>query len=67
MSSQSEYDAVVIGSGMGGLAFASIMAKLRKWRVLVLEPVSYTHLFVTSEGQKVTVTDTGLKKLSATS
>jgi phytoene dehydrogenase-like protein len=37
MSSQPEYDAIVIGSGMGGLAFASIMAKLRKWRVLVLE------------------------------
>ena len=33
----SGYDAIVIGSGMGGLAFASIMAKLRKWRVLVLE------------------------------
>jgi choline dehydrogenase-like flavoprotein len=34
MSSQPEYDAIVIGSGMGGLAFASIMAKLRKWRGL---------------------------------
>jgi choline dehydrogenase-like flavoprotein len=33
----SDYHAIVIGSGMGGLAFASIMAKLRKWRVLVLE------------------------------
>jgi all-trans-retinol 13,14-reductase len=37
MSSRTEYDAIVIGSGMGGLAFASIMAKLHKWRVLVLE------------------------------
>jgi all-trans-retinol 13,14-reductase len=37
MSAQPEYDAIVIGSGIGGLAFASIMAKLRKWRVLVLE------------------------------
>ena len=37
MLSLPEYDAIVIGSGMGGLAFASIMAKLRKWRVLVLE------------------------------
>jgi phytoene dehydrogenase-like protein len=36
MSSRSEYDAIVIGSGIGALAFASIMAKLRKWRVLVL-------------------------------
>jgi nucleotide-binding universal stress UspA family protein len=34
MSSRSEYDAIVIGSGIG--TFASIMAKLRKWRVLVL-------------------------------
>jgi len=37
MSSQPDYDAIVIGSGMGGLALTSIMAKLRKWRVLVLE------------------------------
>ncbi len=37
MPPRSEYDAIVIGSGIGGLAFASIMAKLRKWRVLVLE------------------------------
>ena len=48
MSPQPGYDAIVIGSGMGGLAFASIMAKLRKWRVLVLERhfkigVSRTH------------------------
>jgi choline dehydrogenase-like flavoprotein len=54
MSSQPEYDAIVIGSGMGGLAFASIMAKLRKWRVLVLgatsrSPVSRRH----SHGQAV--------------
>jgi phytoene dehydrogenase-like protein len=31
------YDAIVIGSGIGGLTFAAIMARLRKWRVLVLE------------------------------
>jgi choline dehydrogenase-like flavoprotein len=37
ISAHREFDALVIGSGMGGLAFASIMAKLRKWRVLVLE------------------------------
>ncbi len=37
MSAHREYDAIVIGSGMGGLTFASIMAKLRNWRVLVLE------------------------------
>lgn len=43
------YDAIVIGSGMGALAFAAIMAKLRKWRVLVLERHfkigSFTHTF----------------------
>ena len=31
------WDAIVIGSGIGGLAFSSIMAKMRGWRVLVLE------------------------------
>jgi phytoene dehydrogenase-like protein len=43
------YDAIVIGSGMGALAFASIMAKLRQWRVLVLERHfkigGFTHTF----------------------
>src|SRR5277367_4367765 len=43
------YDAIVIGSGMGALAFATIMAKLRKWRVLVLERHfkigGFTHTF----------------------
>jgi all-trans-retinol 13,14-reductase len=43
------YDAFVIGSGMGALAFSSIMAKLRKWRVLVLERHfkigGFTHTF----------------------
>jgi all-trans-retinol 13,14-reductase len=43
------YDAIVIGSGMGALAFASIMARLRKWRVLVLERHfkigGFTHTF----------------------
>ena len=54
MSSQSDYDAIVIGSGMGGLAFASIMAKLRKWRVLVLERHfkvgGFTHTFTRPGG-----------------
>jgi len=49
MGAQTEYDAIVIGSGMGGLAFASIMAKLRQWRVLVLERHfkigGFTHTF----------------------
>jgi len=47
-------DAIVIGSGMGGLAFASIMAKLRKWRVLVLERHfkigGFTHTFTRPGG-----------------
>ncbi|MFZ0821287.1 MAG: FAD-dependent oxidoreductase [Candidatus Acidiferrales bacterium] len=54
MSSQPEYGAIVIGSGMGGLAFASIMAKLRKWRVLVLERHfkigGFTHTFTRPGG-----------------
>lgn len=43
------YDAIVIGSGMGALTFAAIMAKLRRWRVLVLERHfkigGFTHTF----------------------
>ncbi len=54
MSSRSEYDAIVIGSGIGALAFASIMAKLRKWRVLVLERHfkigGFTHTFTRPGG-----------------
>jgi phytoene dehydrogenase-like protein len=53
-SPNSEFDAIVIGSGMGGLAFASIMAKLRKWRVLVLERHfkigGFTHTFTRPGG-----------------
>jgi all-trans-retinol 13,14-reductase len=48
-SDNDSYDAIVIGSGMGALTFASIMAKLRKWRVLVLERHfkigGFTHTF----------------------
>jgi len=54
MLSQPDYDAIVIGSGMGGLAFASIMAKLRKWRVLLLERHfkigGFTHTFTRPGG-----------------
>jgi phytoene dehydrogenase-like protein len=43
------FDAIVIGSGMGALTFASLTAKLRKWRVLVLERHfkigGFTHTF----------------------
>src|ERR1700692_802737 len=48
-SNEYSYDAIVIGSGMGALTFASIMAKLRRWRVLVLERHfkigGFTHTF----------------------
>jgi phytoene dehydrogenase-like protein len=54
MCTLKQYDAIVIGSGMGGLAFASIMAKLRKWRVLVLERHfkigGFTHTFTRPGG-----------------
>ena len=47
--SSSSFDAIVIGSGIGGLSFAAIMARLRSWRVLVLERHfkigGYTHTF----------------------
>jgi all-trans-retinol 13,14-reductase len=48
------YDAIVIGSGMGALTFATILAKLRKWRVLVLERHfkigGFTHTFSRPRG-----------------
>src|SRR6266446_6479183 len=43
------YDAIVIGSGMGGLTVAAIMARVKGWRVLVLErhfrAGGFTHTF----------------------
>lgn len=43
------YDLIVIGSGIGGLTVASIMAQMKNWRVLVLErhfkPGGFTHSF----------------------
>ena len=54
MPSETKFDAIVIGSGIGGLAFAAIMAKLRKWRVLVLERHfkvgGFTHTFTRPGG-----------------
>ena len=48
------YDAIVIGSGMGALSFASLMAKLRGWRVLILERHfkigGFTHTFTRPGG-----------------
>lgn len=47
--SENEFDAVVIGSGMGGLTFGSIYAQLMRKRVLLLErhyvPGGFTHSF----------------------
>ena len=37
------FDAVVIGSGIGGLTCAAALARFGR-RVAVFEPVSYTHL-----------------------
>jgi len=52
--SRSEYDAIVIGSGIGGLTFASLLAQLRRWRVLVLERHfkigGFTHTFTRPGG-----------------
>jgi all-trans-retinol 13,14-reductase len=47
--SENNYDLILIGSGMGALTVASLMARLRNKRVLVLEkhnqPGGYTHDF----------------------
>lgn len=43
------YDCIVIGSGMGGLSTASLLAQVKGWKVLVLERHfklgGYTHTF----------------------
>lgn len=49
MSKNKQYDIIIIGSGMGALTLASIMAKVNKKKVLILERHSkiggYTHSF----------------------
>ncbi len=43
------FDTIVIGSGIGGLTCASLLAQIEERRVLVLErhftPGGYTHMF----------------------
>src|SRR5689334_25256301 len=54
MPAERKFDAIVIGSGLGGFTFASIMALRRKWRVLVLERHfkigGFTHTFTRPGG-----------------
>ena len=49
ITKRKDYDAIVIGSGIGGLTFAAIMARLKRWRVLILERHfkvgGFTHTF----------------------
>jgi phytoene dehydrogenase-like protein len=56
MVDERHYDAIVIGSGIGGLTTAAILAKLRHQRVLVLErhyvPGGFTHEFKRPDGRK---------------
>lgn len=46
---QEHYDAIIIGSGMGGLTCASLLSRMENKKVLVLErhftPGGYTHTF----------------------
>lgn len=46
---QEKYDVIIIGSGMGGLTCASLLAKLENKKILILERHftvgGYTHMF----------------------
>lgn len=49
MDEKDSYDAIVIGSGMGGLTAAAVLARIKNYRVLVLEQNfklgGFTHTF----------------------
>ncbi len=49
-----DYDVIIVGSGMGGLACASLLTQLENKKILVLErhftPGGYTHMFSRNQG-----------------
>lgn len=49
MSNSNQFDAIVIGSGIGGLTVAALLSKLNQKKVLILEQHyvvgGYTHEF----------------------
>jgi all-trans-retinol 13,14-reductase len=55
MPSANRFDLIVVGSGIGGLTVASLMAQLKYWRVLVLERHfslgGFTHSFTRPGGR----------------
>lgn len=53
-AAETDFDAIVIGSGIGGLTTAALLARLHNWRVLVLEQHyragGFTHTFKRAGG-----------------
>jgi len=49
MNNKKNYDLIIVGSGIGALTTASIMARMKKWKILVLERHyvigGFTHVF----------------------
>src|SRR5258708_34962670 len=49
METSGSYNAIIIGSGIGGLAAAAVLARIKRYRVLVLEQHfklgGFTHTF----------------------
>lgn len=54
MNKTKEYDIIIIGSGLGGLTVGSLMSKMKKKRVLILEQHyvagGFTHVFKREKG-----------------